>query len=60
MQRAQKRAERGVSWKALVEESREKRTGRVERERLARGRAGEAHVEKDVCEERTWLERHTC
>ena len=29
------------------------------RERLARGRAGEAHVEKDVLEERTWLEKHT-
>ena len=27
------------------------------RERLARGCAGEAQVEKDVLEERTWLER---
>ena len=32
---------------------------RVGRERLARGRAGEAHMEKDVLEERTWLEKHT-
>ena len=29
------------------------------RERLTRGRAGEAHVEKDVLEERTWLEKRT-